>query len=68
MPEHLANLPGIGEPLTVGDVESLRVRNMLENLNAIVAVQVGRSNNANAMGERERDAENPTMVRRSDTR
>ena len=41
---------------------------MLENPNVIVAVQVGRSNNANAMGERERDAENPTMVRRSDTR
>ena len=39
---------------------------MLENLNTIVVVQVGRSNNANAMGEREGDAENPTMVRRSD--
>ena len=30
---------------------------MLENPNAIVAVQVGRSNNANAMGERERHRE-----------
>ena len=38
-------------------VESLRVRNMLENLKAIVAVQVGRSNNANAMGEGERRGE-----------
>ena len=27
---------------------------MLENLNTIVVMQVGRSNNANAMGERER--------------
>ena len=41
---------------------------MLENPNAIVVMQVGMSNDANAMGERERDAENPTMVRRSDTR
>ena len=30
---------------------------MLENLNAIVAVQVRRSNDANAMGERERHGE-----------
>ena len=30
---------------------------MLENLNAIVAVQVRRSNNANAMGEGERRGE-----------
>ena len=41
---------------------------MLENPNAIVVVQAGRSNNANAMGERERDTENPTMVRKSNTR
>ena len=42
---------------------------MLENPNVIVAVEVRRSNDANLMGERERerDAENPTMVRRSDT-
>ena len=38
-------------------VESLRVRNMLENPNAIVAVQVGRSNEANVMGEGERRRE-----------
>ena len=38
-------------------VESMRVRNMLENPNAIVAVQVGRSNEANAMGEGERRGE-----------
>ena len=40
---------------------------MLENPNTIVVVEVGRSNDTNAMG-RERDVENPTTVRRSDTR
>ena len=39
-------------------VESMRVRNnVLENPNAIVAMQVGRSNDANVMGERERRGE-----------
>ena len=38
---------------------------MLKNPNTIVVVEVGRSNDVNAMG-RERDAENPTTVRRSD--
>ena len=38
---------------------------MLENPNTIVVVEVRRSNDADVMGGRERDAENPTMVRRS---